>query len=55
MTGEFVSGSAGRPAARLESDRLKAFEELCVRSWRRQLIEAATRTGQRATGEEKAG
>lgn len=30
-----------REASRVESDRLRMFTELCIRSWRRQLIEMA--------------
>lgn len=33
-------------------DRMAAFEELCVRSWRRQLLERAMRDEGRGTREE---
>lgn len=30
----------------MESERMKAFTELCIRSWRRQLIELAEKEGE---------
>lgn len=55
VTGEFVSRRPERGGVALESGRLEAFRELCVRSWRRQLRELAeSAEGRVLSAEEKA-
>lgn len=50
--------AAGRDSvagAGLESERLRLFRELCVRSWRRQLLERGTGNGEPGTGSREPG